>query len=170
MVPDPCLGFCIWMHYYRVLCAAREAGLPGVMFLRYEDVVKNPRDALAEVLDFLSLRHCTEVAEGFGNTEGIPPRELIWKQRAMEPIGTHRIGLWQEELGRGDVEVMERIGGQALKDLGYSLQTNGRGSLTCGRLLTLAWNAARFALRIPLPIVLREALGRENYGLAGCSF
>jgi hypothetical protein len=129
MSPDLYVNFALWLHYYRLQQRAQH--MPGLHLLcvRYEDLVTAPEEELRKVLAFLGLPYEPQVAEGYGNTEGIPGWEYPWKARALEPISSARVGLWRNELTTEQVGILERWGGAALRGLGYELATGQRRPL-----------------------------------------
>jgi hypothetical protein len=111
----------IWLFYYR--CQRRLAldRSAPVVFVKYEDLVTRPVYELERVTDFLGLPFEPQVAQGFGNTDGVRDWEYAWKGRALEPITTARIETWRKELSPADVKLLEAIGADALRTLGYVL-------------------------------------------------
>jgi len=158
MVPDPCVGICIWLYYYGVMRQAWESEMKGVAFFRYEDLVSKPRETFQTLLEFVGADFDERVIQGFGNAAGIPVRELAWKRRALEPINSDRVGSWRMGLRADDLAVIERISGTVLSYLGYTLLTDGQTPLTLARLATLGWGAVRFAAQIPRCILIKEAI------------
>jgi len=156
---DVYVGFVIWLYYYRILRRQRENPWFDMLFVRYEDLVSDPAGELRRVLEFLELDYEPQVAEGYGNREGIPERELLWKARALERISTDRVGLWRRELPPLVVKRLERLGAGALEDLGYRLSGYGNGRLPPWFLARLAWGIARCALRLPLCCLVNELAG-----------
>jgi hypothetical protein len=66
------------------------------------------------------------VAEGYGNREGIPERELAWKARTLEPIRAERTGNWRRELSRRQIQWLEYSGGRKLACCGYARSSANR--------------------------------------------
>jgi hypothetical protein len=160
MSSNVAVNFLVWLYYSRVIQAALRTGCPNLYFLRYEDIVAAPRRELAAVLRFLGLRYEPAVAEGFGNREGIPEREDAWKARALEPITAARVGAFREDLTEDQVEILERLGRDALPALGYPLVTDGRGPLSAAFLLRLAYDLSRLVYRLPWQSILKELVCR----------
>ena len=128
--------------------------------------MRDPAGRLAEVLEFLALDYEPEVAQGYGNREGIPERELAWKGRALEPIRPDRAGRWRRELSALEVARLQRLGGGALSRLGYELScAAGRGRLTPWFVLRLVWGIADCLAHLPLRTLAAEAT-RAAKGIA----
>ncbi len=161
MSHDLYVNFTVWLYYHHVVRAARNRGLAGLYFVRYEDIVANPEKEFRALLDFLELPYEPVVAEGWGNTEGVPEREYAWKQRALEKITRDRVGSFRRELSLAQVAILERLGGQALRALGHELLTDGRGPLPPGFLLSLSLKMSQFVYRLPWRAVVREVLSRS---------
>jgi hypothetical protein len=167
MSPNLYVNFVVWLYYQRVLREEQLAGRPNTYFARYEDVVADPESEFAAILDFLGADYEPVVAEGHGNREGVPDRELAWKRRALQPITTHRIGVFRQELTRDQVEVLERLGREALPSFGYRLLTGGERRLSAAFFLELAYHLARFVWQLPWDAVAAELLARLFSGEPG---
>lgn len=113
----------IWLFYYRQQRRLAQDRSAPVLFIKYEDLVTRPVEELARVTDFLELPFEPQVALGSGNREGVLDWEYPWKGRAFEPITTACIGVWRRELLPAEIELLEAIGGYALRELGYPLVT-----------------------------------------------
>ena len=152
-------AFLIWLYYYKILERANHNASFNVSFVRYEDLVSHPARELDRVLGSLGLPYETQVAEGHGNREGILQRELAWKHRALESITADRIGVFQRELEPIEVRRLERLGGRALRELGYELSTTGGCSLSLRFLTELSWGLMRTTLGLPLSCLANELVG-----------
>jgi len=160
MSPDLYVTFLVWTYYNWVLGRARQEGVPNLYFARYESIVANPRKEMTDMLDFLDLPYEPAVAEGCGNTAGIPEREYSWKGRALQPITRQRVGTFRRELTREQIELLERLGRIALPALGYKLLSDGRRPYPAGFLLRLACRLLQFVWHLPWGSVVREGLQR----------
>jgi hypothetical protein len=158
MSPDVYVCFLVWLYYYRVVQDARRDGAPGLCLARYEDIVAHPEKEFTRILHFLDLPYEPAVAEGWGNREGIPEREVAWKGRALEKISADRIGVFRRELSAAQIETLERLGRHALPSLGYELVSEGKRPLSAGLLLSLFCNTSRFVSRLPWRSLLNELL------------
>jgi hypothetical protein len=159
MSSDLYVNFLVWLYYQRIVQKAMHSGHPNLHFARYEDIVADPERELGGMLRFLGLPYQRAVAEGHGNSEGIPQREYGWKGRALQRITTARAGLFQQELSEDQVAILERLGHRALTSLGYPLLTDGTRSLSLTFWCGLAWNLARLAWRLPWHSVAHEFVG-----------
>jgi hypothetical protein len=155
------VNFAVWLYYDWVVRRIRAAGPHrDVCFVRYEDVVARPEKELSRVLGFLGLAYEPAVAEGHGNREGVPDRETAWKGRALEPITTQRVGVFRRELTDRQIEILERMGSNALRSLGYPLVTAGQAPLFASFYLRLAYDLSRLLYCLPWRSLGRELLCR----------
>jgi hypothetical protein len=150
------VGFVVWLYYQRLLMQARQSGFPNLHFVRYEDIVANPEKEFASILNFLELPYEPLVAEGSGNCEGIPPRELLWKANALNKISTDRVGSFRTELSRAQIAILERLGQRTLSTFGYQLLTDGKNRLSPGFLFGLTCGMATFIAQLPWYSLLNE--------------
>ncbi len=111
----------IWLYYYRHQRRLAHDTAAPALFVKYEDLVARPEIELKRVTDFLGLPYEPQVALGSGNTEGVLEWEYPWKGRALEPISSAYVGTWRTELLPAEIELVEAIGGGALRELGYPL-------------------------------------------------
>jgi hypothetical protein len=153
------VNFLVWLYYHRIVHKAMQSGCPNLHFARYEDIVADPEKELGGMLRFLGLPYERAVAEGHGNSEGIPQREYAWKGRALKRISTDRVGLFRQELSDDQLEILERLGNRALPAFGYPLLTGGSRSLSLAFLCSLGWNVSRLVCRLPWHSVVRELFG-----------
>ncbi len=161
MSSDLYVNFVVWMYYNRVVREEQRSGHPNLYFARYEDIVTDPEREFRAILRFLGADYEPAVATGHGNREGVPEREMAWKSRALQPITTGRIGVFRRELTADQVEILERLGREALPALGYPLLTDGERPLSAAFYVRLACGLARFACRLPWHSVVRELLSRR---------
>jgi hypothetical protein len=123
------VNFALWLHCCRLQKWARRSCHLPLHFVRYENLVANPEKELRTILAFLDLPFEAQVMTTGGNTDVIPAWEYGWKGRATQPISTDRIGLWRRQLPPDQVGVLERWGGEVLREWGYPLATDGRHPL-----------------------------------------
>jgi hypothetical protein len=160
MTANVYVNFVVWLYYHWVIQREKESDPTNLYFAKYEDIVADPRRELAGILNYLDLPYEPAVTEGHGNREGIPAREYAWKQRALEKIGTERVGAFRQELNIDEIEVLERLGKQPLSALGYPLVTDGSRPLSLPFLLKLSFELTSFSLQLPWCSVVRELLCR----------
>ena len=123
--------------------ATLEAQIAETLGKAKSDIAESKSKALAGI-DGIA----TELAD-------IIVRRLIGKE-----IATDRVGVFRQELSGEQIEVLERLGKQALLSRGYPLDTDGERPLPLSFLVKLTYDLSRFALRLPWRSVLRELLGR----------
>jgi hypothetical protein len=160
MCPDLYVNFVVWLYYYHVVRKLKVTSHPNFYFARYESIVASPEKELGNILQFLGLPYEPAVAEGWGNREGVPEREFAWKELALHRISGDRVGLFHRELTVDQVEKLERLGRNALQELGYELVSDGKKALSPGFLLNLSYRFARFAYRLPWHAVISEIMVR----------
>jgi hypothetical protein len=160
MCPDLYVNFVVWLYYYAVVAKSKADAHPSFYFARYESIVASPEKELGGILQFLGLPYEPAVAYGWGNREGVPEREYPWKEQALHKITDDRVGVFQRELTRKQIAILERLGRQALSSLGYELTTDGRQALSPGFFLSFSYHFLRFATRLPWNSVLWEVLIR----------
>jgi hypothetical protein len=152
---DLYVNFALWMYCQHLRRkAGRVCGLP-VLTVRYEDLVNEPERALRVVLDFMGLKYEATVAEGAGNSAGIPFWELGWKGRAVGRITKDRVDLWRKALTGREIGILERWGGHDLRMLGYPLLTGGGHKLPW-------FFRAHVALKSALWLAMRPRYGKQK--------
>ncbi len=156
MSPNLYVNFLVWLYYDRVVREQWRQGTPRLYLARYEDVVRDPERELAAILRFLGLGYEPAVAQGWGNREGVPERELAWKRQALEPITTERVSAFRRELSDAQIGVLERLGGETLAALGYPLVSAERPALPLSFFPRLACDLGRLAWRLPWRAILAE--------------
>ncbi len=154
------VNFVVWLYYQWVVRKERQGVFPEVHFARYEDIVADPEKQLSAILSFLGLPYEPAVVEGYGNREGVPDRELAWKGRALARISRERVGTFRRELTADQIEVLERLGRNALPALGYPLVTGGGRRLSPAFFMSLTYHLSRLAWRLPWRPAVREVFSR----------
>jgi hypothetical protein len=160
MSSDVSVNFLVWLYYFQVIQQEREQAGSNLLFARYEDIVAQPERELRRMVHFLELPYEPAVAQGCGNLEGIPRREYAWKERALQKISRDRVGAFRDELSDHQIALIERLGRHALPALGYELLTDGNSPFPPGFFLSLAYNAARLAYRLPWRALVKELVCR----------
>jgi protein-tyrosine sulfotransferase len=91
-----------------------------LMEVRYEDLVRDPRETLRTVVGFLDLsfeeqmlRHHEQDLQ-LGDVERIPHLQGV-----RQPIHTRSVGRWRREFSRGELAELGRLLGPTLAALGY---------------------------------------------------
>jgi hypothetical protein len=161
MSPNVYVNFSVWLYYARVVRQLNNVADPNVYVARYEDIVTDPEAAFRQILQFLGLRYEPAVPNDYGNREGVPEREFAWKWRALEKITTDRIGVFRQELSSSQIELLDRLGKDALPALGYPLLTDGNKALSLGFLMKLSFHMSKLLSRIPWDSLVNEVFGRS---------
>jgi len=156
---DLFVNFAIWLRCYRWHQWAKAANL-DLMCVKYEDFVTRPETELRRIAAFLTVDYEAPMAQGYGNQEGIPAWEKEWKARAVERISPTRVRLWREELSPDDVALLERWGGNALRELGYELSTPQPRRLPLPFFPRLWYRHTAWRARCAVKLLKKEILGR----------
>lgn len=160
MHPSLYANFLVWLYYYHQQKKLSQERTLDLHTVRYEDLVNDPEKELKRITKFLQLPFERALSEGFGNRDGVPEREYPWKAQSLERITAARVGVWRNELLPIQVGILERLGGGALKALGYELQTDSKVRLPLLLFPRLIWDCSRFALRLPFGSVSNQFFGR----------
>jgi len=160
MPADLYVCFLVWLYYQRLVMHLQQSAMPNVYFARYENIVVNPEKEFAGILHFLDLPYESAVPHEYGNSEGIPEREYPWKANALRKITEERVGVFRRELGRGQIEILERLGKDTLASFGYPLLSGGEAPLSLSFLLKLSRDTASFVYQMPLYSLLHELADR----------
>ena len=143
---DPYLCFAAWLRYVRAQRRLERDRSMDFLCVKYEDLVTEPEVQLRKVTDFLGLTFEPAMVERGGAKHGVPEWEREWKARAAEPITSSRVDVWRSELPHEVIARIERLGGDALRTLGYELVTDGQQRLPFMFLPRLWW--AQFSRRL----------------------
>lgn len=97
----------------------RHTDASSVLCLRYEDFCRGPEEELRTVLDHIGLELESQQLEprAYGETE-LSMSDA--HARLREPITPKSVGTWREELSEDDVQRVERILGEKMRDFDYS--------------------------------------------------
>jgi hypothetical protein len=152
--------FLIWLFYYRKQMLAENDRDLDILFVRYEDLVANPVVELQRVTAFLDLVFEQAMVVGCPDRASVPPREYAWKARSLEPINSNSVGLWRNSLSSQDVAVLERLGGRALKGLGYELADRPLETVSFRQVLKLISGTISLAFHVPLELSTNQFFRR----------
>jgi hypothetical protein len=160
MTSNVYVTFAVWLYYYERMRRALGRNGSCVLCVKYEQLVSAPALVLRQVSSFLGLEYESSMALGCGNSAGIPDREFSWKASALRAISPERVGEWQRCLSDQQIANLERMGGKALRSLGYEVT----GSIDCPFDYTfyprlMCGIAGRLA-KMPLDFVVCELVGR----------
>lgn len=153
-------NFLVWLFYYKKQLLAKKDKTVDILFVRYEDLVVEPSTELRRITDFIGLAFEPAIALGWDNRLGVPQREYSWKARAFEPISSNSVGLWRQTLSLRDIAVLERLGGHALKSLGYELADQSRETASLRQLLQLVSGTIGLLYHIPLDLSVNQFFGQ----------
>jgi len=157
---DLYVNFGIWLRFYRWhQWALRQESL-DLLTVKYEDLVTHPTQELGRVMDFLEIPLEKAVAEGSGNSEGVPSWELGWKAGALESINTSRLAAWRRELDPERLALLESWGHEALASLGYELSSADIKPLPKGFHLRQQARLAAWRIKKGALLLKKNLLGR----------
>ena len=158
MSSDLYVNFVIWLYYHWVVQNVKNSRWPNLFFVKYEDVVGNPRRVFRDVLDFLELPYEPAVATGYGNPDGIPQREYAWKARALEKITTEARGNLSPGIEPFSDQGPGTPGPVGLACTRIPTAYGWQAAPGAGFLLRLSFNLARFLAHVPWRSVANELL------------
>lgn len=112
-----------WARQVAYWRAYREASTDdGLLEVRYEDLVREPREVLRRVFDFID-EPFIDTTEDYADTRlstslGTEP----WHGSLQRGIRTDKIGIYRERFSAREVEIFESVAGEELTAYGYSLE------------------------------------------------
>ena len=89
------------------------------LWVRYEDLVREPESTLREVLSFIDASY-REVVHGYYLHNHEPEATIDWKQRTLQPPDSSRIGRYLTRLTCEEIETFESRADSLLNLLGYT--------------------------------------------------
>lgn len=93
--------------------------------VRYEDVLREPRETLSRVCKHLGVQyHPAMMAFGERADELVTDEEWQWKKETTGPLKRDNIGNWRGEVARQTLQMVERICIDPFPDLGYSREAS----------------------------------------------
>lgn len=96
-----------------------EPALEGrLLYVRYEDLVTEPERVLTDVCEHLEQNFDAKMLDFQGAAQLAP--SLPWMSALQHPLSQKRIGRWRKELDRFEVELIESLCGQRMRNLGYA--------------------------------------------------
>lgn len=106
---------------------ALQKKLPQDQFIsvRYADLVRNPRDELQKLCDFMQIDFLEQMLEFHKSREAITTSQAgqMWSN-VQKPIMSENVSKFLRELSLLDVSVFEAVAGEALTALGYPLTSS----------------------------------------------
>ena len=112
----------------------REPALHGrVRLVRYEDLVRRPREVLAELCEFLGLAFDPAMVDAgaFPAEDGSGPWTPNSSYGPGKGIYTSSLDRWREVLSEDEVATLEALAGPELKRMGYPVGPAVRTPLEC---------------------------------------
>jgi hypothetical protein len=100
------------------LAAERGQGNPRFSRVRYEDLVANPERTLRDLSDFVGEQYDSAML----GTTPVSTAEKPWFLRSHEALSKERMGVWQRQLSRNDVDLIEAVAGSVMVSMGYELR------------------------------------------------
>ena len=156
--PRDAAGFaCQWRSEVRAASALGErVGRARYLEVFYEDLVREPGDALRRICAFADLPYAEQML-GYAGEVDVSAKP---HQQRLRQAPTPGVRDWRSQMARNDALAFERIAGDVLAELGYPLLDAANGSgpgpreralLAAYRARLAAFNAAAFAMqRSPL--------------------
>ncbi|MBK8497425.1 MAG: sulfotransferase [Flavobacteriales bacterium] len=95
-------------------------GAPGVVRIRYEDLVVRPMESIAPVYSMLGLRPLTGMPrDGHVGTLDEPAEFMQWKRKLAGPVDAASVGRFASDLATEQIAAIEREAGPLMKRFGY---------------------------------------------------
>ena len=110
---------------------------PRVRFLRYEELVREPRGVLEGVCDFVGEAFHPDMIQGRSTGSRPVENRTGWDRehllRALEPVSTDSVDRWRSDLSPSEVAAVEQVVRDAMVRFGYRPETPEPGPLAAGR-------------------------------------
>lgn len=91
-------------------------------WVRYEDLVSEPEDAVRSICEFLGVEFFHRQLDFFKSSSSGEPKEFLqWKENIRKPIQTTSVGRYKDELTEDQIMRFQEKAGAMLKALGYKL-------------------------------------------------
>lgn len=95
---------------FKGLEKAKKASCPGVISVRYENLISNPESVLTSVCENLGLEFDTSMLNfSRESAKLVNQHELQWKKETMGPLLRDNSGRWVENLNQLEVLVVEKL-------------------------------------------------------------
>jgi hypothetical protein len=105
----------LWVNL--TLAAEKGQGNPRFCRIRYEDIVAHPEEQMRNVCDFIG----EEFDPSMLSTAPVSTADKPWFLRSHDALSKDRLGAWQGQLSRSDVQLIEAGAGGLMKEMGYAL-------------------------------------------------
>lgn len=106
-----------WSRNAERLLSAVEA---GAVFIRYEDLLRRPRETLTHVCGFLGVDY-DEAMLNYQASNDEPEEFLKWKPRTVEQLDESRIGVYKRELTGRQLGAFCEVAAPWLVRMGYNV-------------------------------------------------
>lgn len=129
-------------NWVRRIKKARRDGLQlgehRYLEIHYEDLVQNPEELIQQMCDFIGVKFHSAMLQHFRLAEELIPEESHFFNQVRKPIGSDRIGRWQQLMPEMDIRLIEAVCGNLLQKCGYTRKFEHPLSLRVGaRILVL---------------------------------
>ncbi len=88
------------------------------IFIKYEDLIENPKNTITKVLNFLGLKYEEQILE-FYNHNDEPDDFLQWKGKTTEKIDSSNTKKYKLELTKEEIDEYNSIASNTLEFFGY---------------------------------------------------
>jgi hypothetical protein len=128
-------------------CYEKYKDDPRVLTVRYEDVVRDREPELQRICTFLEEEYTPKLLDHSTHSSfsDYQPSHGMWgvrhKEKYMQPISEEHVEKWKTQLSVGQIEAIESIIGEKMRQYGYSplsneLHTRGRLRLLASKLFS----------------------------------
>ncbi|GAB1405339.1 MAG: sulfotransferase [Lentimicrobiaceae bacterium] len=123
-----------WKYFYRQALSASRRYPGDVLFLRYEDLAREPERYFGQVCTFLGIDYHASVFDFYKKKEEVAktyPTDVLDKHHKSlyNPINTSRLNLWKQNLTPVQVKIADMIAGEYAVLAGYERQYVNFGML-----------------------------------------
>lgn len=99
--------------------AGRKMGPERYLEIRYEHLALEPAQTLQRVSAFLDLEYLPEMLDFWKSVDELGDAHFPFHANLGKPVNPESIGSWRQRLGAREQEVVQRLLGPKLVDLGY---------------------------------------------------
>ena len=143
--------------------AGQRLGARRYHELRYEHLVADPAEPVAELCRFLDLDYEPDMLQFFERRDNVPAKVRANPRHARlaEPLSSGARS-WRTDMQPADLERFEAVAGELLAELGYE---RGAPRPSVRARAAAAWGRVRWWVHgggVRLPGVVRRALGRAG--------
>ena len=121
-------GYGAWHEHVRSWLASTPARANGYLLVRYEDLLAEPVQGLAQIAEFVGLDAAREqidqavessTVERTGRRPQRPPSSLVSDERGGAGVARGSAGGWRQVLTPHERNLFWDVAGDVLSDLGY---------------------------------------------------